>query len=90
MPVVSQRADKVKRFIEETGFPFNILIDRDREVIRAYGVWQRFGFDAWNLARPAVFLIDSAGVIRYVFVGERQREFPAHEELMQAIDDLRD
>jgi peroxiredoxin len=78
----------VRRYIEDTGLPFNILIDDTREVIKAYGVWHRLGMDAWNIARPALFLIDAAGVIRSVFVGDRQDEFPSHEEISAAMEGL--
>ena len=53
-----------------------------------YGVWHRVGIDAWNIARPALFLIDTSGVVRAVFVGERQDEFPAHEEIAAALEPL--
>lgn len=86
MPVLAQRADAVRHYIEETGLPFNILVDEPREVLKAYGVWHRLGLDAWNIARPAVFLIDRAGSIRYSFIGESQEEFPAHEEILRAIE----
>lgn len=83
--VVAQRSEKVRRYIEDTGLPFNILIDDTRDVIKAYGVWHRVGIDAWNIARPALFLIGTDGVIRAVFVGDRQDEFPSHEEIMEAV-----
>jgi len=51
-------------------------------------VWHRVGIDAWNIARPALFLIDTSGVVRAVFVGERQNEFPAHEEIAAALEQL--
>ncbi len=86
MPVLAQKADAVRRYIEETGLPFNILVDEPREVLKAYGGWHRLGLDAWNIARPALFLIDRAGSIRYSFIGESQEEFPAHEEILRAID----
>ena len=86
--VVAQATDAVRRYIEETGLPFNILVDESRDVLKAYGVWHRFGVDAWNIARPAVFLIDSFGTIRYSFVGDNQQEFPSHEEICRAIDRL--
>jgi peroxiredoxin len=86
--VVAQRSEKVKRYIEDTGLSFNILVDDTRDVIKAYGVWHRVGIDAWNIARPALFLIDPAGVIRYVYVGSRQDEFPSHEEVSTAIASL--
>ena len=86
--VVAQSSDKVRRYIEETGLPFNILIDESREVLKAYGVWHRVGLDAWNIARPAVFLIDRAGTIRYSFVADRQDEFPSPAEIERAMDEM--
>jgi methyl-accepting chemotaxis protein len=83
--VVAQRADAVRRYIEETGLPFDVLIDDSREVMKAYGVWHRLGIDAWNIARPAVFLIDRNRAIRYSFISESQDEFPSHGEIVQAI-----
>ena len=86
--VVAQRSEVVRRYIEETGLPFNILIDDDREVLRAYGVWHRAGLTAWNIARPALFLIDPERRIHYSFVAEWQHEFPEHDEILSAIDRL--
>ena len=60
--VVAQRSDAVRRYIEESGLPFNILVDESRDVLKAYGVWHRLGLDAWNIARPALFLIDRDGI----------------------------
>ena len=86
MTVVAQKSEPVKRYIEETGLPFNILIDESRDVLKAYGVWHAMGLDAWNVARPALFLIDRSGAIRYSFIAKRQDEFPTHEEIMRALD----
>ena len=85
VPVLAQRADAVRRYIEETGLPFNILIDERRDTVRAYGVWHRVGIDAWNIARPAVFLIEQDASISWSFVGDSQREFPALEEVLRAV-----
>ena len=87
--VVAQRSEAVRRYVEETGLPFNVLIDESREVVKAYGVWHRIGVDAWNIARPAVFLIDQTGTVRYSFIGERQEDFPSHEEILHELDQLR-
>jgi glutaredoxin-dependent peroxiredoxin len=89
VPVLPQPAAAVKRYIEETGLPFNVLADGSRDVVKAYGVWHRLGLDAWNTARPAVFLIDSSGTIRYAFVARRQNQFPSHDEIVAAIDGIR-
>ncbi len=74
----------MRRYIEETGLPFNILVDDERVVVKLYGVWHRIGFDAWDIARPAVFLVDRDSTIRYVFVAGRQDEFPTSNELLAA------
>lgn len=84
--VVAQNPRAVRTFIEETGLPFDILIDERRDVLRAYGVWHRLGIDAWNIARPAVFLIDTDRRIEFSFIGDQQREFPAQEEILAAIE----
>jgi len=83
--VVAQDSDVVRRYVEETGLPFNILIDESREVLKAYGVWHPVGLLSWNIARPALFLIDPTGAIRFSFVADRQDEFPSHEEIVAAL-----
>jgi peroxiredoxin len=84
--VLAQDREAVRRYIEETGLPFDILIDERRDMLRAYGVWHRIGIDAWNIARPAVFLIEQDGRISYSFIGDRQREYPALAEILAAAD----
>ena len=84
--VVAQRSDAVRRYVEESGLPFNILVDESRDVLKAYGVWHRLGLDAWNIARPALFLIDRDRSIRYSFVADSQEEFPSHEEILRTLD----
>lgn len=55
--------------------PFPILCDEDRAVIKRYGVWHPVGIDAFNMARPASFLIEGqTRAIRYMFVGSSQFE----------------
>jgi peroxiredoxin len=83
--VLAQNREAVRRYIEETGLPFDILIDERRDMLRAYGVWHRVGLDAWNISRPAVFLINQDGTIPYSYVGNSQREFPTQQEILQAI-----
>ena len=85
MAVVAQRSEKVKRYVEDSGVPFDILVDDDRSVVKAYGVWHRIGVDAWNIARPALFLIDRDGIIRYAFVADWQTEFAEHEDIVREL-----
>ena len=84
--ILAQREAAVRRYIEETGLPFDILIDRSRDVAKAYGVWHRIGLDAWNIARPAVFLIAPDRSIRYAFIARSQAEFPSHDEILRVVE----
>ena len=85
---MAQKAEAVRRYIEETGLPYDILIDETRAVAKSYGVWHAWGLDAYNIARPAVFLIDRSGLIRYSFVAKRQDQYPSPDEIMKAIEEL--
>jgi len=88
VPIVAQSPEAVRRYIEETGLPFDILIDETREVAKAYGVWHAWGLDAYNIARPALFLINQAGTICYGFIASRQDQYPSPAETLRAIDEM--
>ena len=87
--MVAQDSDVVRRYVEETGLPFNILVDESRDVLKAYGVWHPVGLLSWNIARPSLFLIDPTGAIRYSFIADRQDEFPTHPEILTALAAIR-
>ena len=82
--IVADRREKIRRYIEETGLPFDVLVDERQDVIRAYGVWHRFGFVVRSVARPAVFLIDPNASIRASWIGENQTQFPSAEAILAA------
>ena len=78
----------MRRYVEDNGLPFFILVDESREVTKQYGVWHRLGLDAWNIARPALFVIERTGTIRAIFVGESQEEFPSPVEIDAVLSGL--
>jgi peroxiredoxin Q/BCP len=79
---VAQKSPAVAKFLEDNPLPFRVLIDSSRDVLRAYGVWHRIGLTAWNIARPALFLIGKDGTIVRQFVASRQDQFPGHEDIL--------
>jgi len=83
--VLAQSRGAVRRYVEETGLPFDVLVDERRDAIKAYGVWHRLGIDAWNIARPAAFLIDTDQRIVASWIGDQQREFPSCDEMLGAL-----
>jgi peroxiredoxin len=55
-----------------TAFPF--LLDEDRSVTKAYGLYHRLGTDAINIARPATLVVDQHGVVRFIYRGANQTD----------------
>jgi peroxiredoxin len=83
--IVADRRERIRRYIEETGLPFDVLIDERQDVLRAYGVWHRFGFIVRSVARPAAFLIETDGCIRASWIGANQTQFPSRDEILAAV-----
>ncbi len=72
------------------GYPFPLLCDEARAVIKQYGVWHPVGIDAWNTAHPASFLIDARGRVRYSFVGRTQFARAPLARILAAAAEARD
>ncbi len=77
---------KPEKFLAEhpTSFPF--LLDEDRAVTKAYGIYQRLGLDAINIARPSTFVVDETGKIRYLHVGATQTDRAPVAEVIAALE----
>jgi peroxiredoxin len=69
-------------------FPF--LLDEDRSVAKAYGLYHRIGLDAINIAHPATLVIDRGGVVRYVYRGRNQLDRAPLEQVLNVARQLRD
>ena len=86
--IVGQRAAKVAAYHRGRGFAFPILVDPDRAVIKRYGIYHWLGLTAFNIARPAVFLIDREQRIRFIYVSRDQSDRPDHETLVAELQKL--
>ena len=73
-----------EKFLSARPISFPFLLDEDRSVTKAYGVYHRLGKDAWNIAHPATFVVDRMGVTQYAYVGRNQRDRAPIEEILQA------
>jgi peroxiredoxin len=69
-------------------FPF--LLDEDRAVTKAYGIHHRLGRDAINIARPATFVVDQQGILRFVYVSSNQRDRADVSLVLQQLRSARD
>ena len=78
------------KFLGEHPVSFPFLLDEDRAVTKSYGVYQRLGIDAINIARPATFVIGQDGKTRYVYVGSSQMDRAPIENVMDALQKARE
>ena len=86
--VVAQRPASAARDLKDERYPFPVLADADRTVVRQYGVYVRANFESINIARPANFVIDAEGMIRFIHIASVQFEFASWEDIMAAFDDI--
>lgn len=81
LAVSPQGLDSHEGFAEaQGGFAFPLLVDADKELAKAYGVLGPVGF-----YRRSVFVIDGAGVLRYVHRGFAGATFRKTAELVDAV-----
>jgi methyl-accepting chemotaxis protein len=77
---------KGKKQIQQRKYRFPVLFDENREVTRAFGVHHAIGIDAFNIARPAIFVINAEGKICWIAVSPSQTERPRLEDILTAIE----
>ena len=78
-----------EKFFTEHQVSFPFLLDEDRKVTKAYGVYHRIGVDAFNIARPATFVVDVHAMARFAYVGIDQRDRAPLEAVMHTLRGLK-
>ena len=68
--------------------PFPLLVDADVAVIDRYGVRDPEVGEHGPIARPAVFLLDREGVVRYAHVGADPTDRPALGAILLALESI--
>jgi|SRR5581483_10976981 len=79
---------KPAKFLEEHPVSFPFLLDEDRSITRAYGLYHRVGVDAFNIAHPASLVIDRTGTVRYVYRGKNQSDRAPFEQILETLTKL--
>jgi peroxiredoxin len=78
-----------RKLCKDQGYTFLFLSDPKAEVIRSYGVLHPgAGENGRDIARPAEFVLDTAGVIRWVNLTDDIRVRARPEIVLREIDDL--
>ena len=77
------------RFLEKHPIASVFLLDEDRAVTKAYGLHHALGADAINIAHPATLVIDRGGLVRYIYRGENQLDRAPLDEVLGALQEVR-
>ena len=78
----------LKAFANEQRLQFPLLSDFNKDVIRAYEVFNPDMIGLKGIAKRAVFVIDRAGTVRYREVLDDARNEPNYEKLNGALASL--
>lgn len=85
--ILPQKAGKVKEYLETHPYPFPVLADEKRLVVKEYGVYVRVNFESVHIARPSVFVLDAEGRVKYIHIASIQTEYPPDGEILRALDE---
>jgi peroxiredoxin len=81
--------EESRKLCASQGYTYPFLSDAKAEVIRRYGVLHpRGGEDGQDIARPAEFLVDATGTIRWVNLTDDLRVRARPENALRVIDGL--
>jgi len=83
--ILPQKRDKIHEYLSAHPFPFPVLADEKRQVVKDYGVYVRVNFESLHIARPSVFVLAAEGRVRYVFIASIQTEYPPDEDILAAL-----
>jgi peroxiredoxin len=78
-------ADGVAKFSRSNTFPFPLLADSEHVVFDAYDVASTL----MSLGqRPALFVIDQQGIVRFDSIGKQQWEIPSNDNVLAVLKAL--
>lgn len=86
--ITTDVADDQEDSLSQTRRSFPVVIDRDGELISQLDLVDLFEFRSVPVSLPAVFLLDSAGVVRYLYIGRSPDDRPKTELLLLAAEHL--
>jgi glutaredoxin-dependent peroxiredoxin len=75
----------LKAFHDQQGYNFSLLSDFNKQTIRDYGVFNEDMIGLKGIAKRAVFVIDTNGVVRHREVLDDARNEPDYEAVFKAV-----
>ena len=83
--IAPDTAEGVARFVGDNEYPFPLLADPGHEVFDAYDVVSTM----LSLGqRPALFVIDRQGIVRFDSIGTQQWQIPTNDNVLAVLASL--
>jgi peroxiredoxin len=84
---------KPERFLQKHPIASAFLLDEDRAVTKAYGLYHALGTDAIKIAHPATLIIfrdkDGSALVRYIYRGDNQLDRVPLDDVIRALQEIR-
>ncbi|MBV9625774.1 MAG: redoxin domain-containing protein [Acidobacteria bacterium] len=80
---------KPEKYLRAHPVSFPFLLDEDRSVAKAYGLYHRLAHDAFKIAYPATLVITQDQRIEFIYRGASQTDRAALEEVMSVLRKLK-
>lgn len=85
LAIAGQWPRELRGYAKRNGITYPLLVDKERRVIKSYGVYHWLSLEAYNIARPATFIIDKRGIIRYMYIGSHQFDLAKQAEILECL-----
>jgi peroxiredoxin len=77
---------KPEKFLARHPVSYPFLLDEDRAVTRAYGLYHRLAIDAFHIAHPATLVVDRDRVVQYIYRGDSQSDRAPLEKVFEVVN----
>jgi peroxiredoxin len=85
LAISAEPAARSEAYLRSHPLPYRTLVDADHAVFDAYDVTSRL----ISLGqRPALFVIDADGIVRFEEVGAQQYNIPPNEKVLSVLESL--
>ena len=75
---------KPEKYLRENPVAFPFLLDEDRAVTKAYGLYHALSHEAFRIAHPATLVIDRDRTVGYIYRGDSQTDRAPIDEVLEA------
>jgi thioredoxin-dependent peroxiredoxin len=86
LAISAESPERSEAYLRSHPLPYPTLVDAGHEVFDAYDVTSRM----MSLGqRPALFVIDADGIVRFEEVGAQQYNIPRNDKVLEVLESLR-